>query len=36
MPRLSLKVVGNHLCRCNNSSPRYMLENHYAISRTGL
>jgi len=19
MPRLSLKVIGNHLCRCNNS-----------------
>ena len=36
MPRLSLKVVGNHLCRCNNSSPRYKRENHYAISRTCL
>ena len=31
MPRLNLKVVGNHLHRCNNSSPRYMRENHYAI-----
>ena len=28
---LYLKVVGNHRCRCNNSSPRYMRENHYAI-----
>ena len=36
MPRLSLKVVGNHLCRCNNSSPRYTRENHYAISCTVL
>lgn len=36
MPRLSLKVVGNHLCRCNDSSPRYRRENHYAISRTVL
>lgn len=32
MPRLNLKVVGNHLHGCNNSSPRYMRENHYAIS----
>ena len=31
MPRLNLKVVGNHLHRCNNSSPRYTRENHYAI-----
>ena len=31
MPRLNLKVVGNHLHRCNNSSPRYERENHYAI-----
>ena len=31
MPRRSLKVVGNHLHRCNNSSPRYARENHYAI-----
>lgn len=31
MPRRSLKVVGNHLHRCNNSSPRYVRENHYAI-----
>ncbi|MDE5901066.1 MAG: hypothetical protein K2H33_06900, partial [Muribaculaceae bacterium] len=30
MLRLDLKVVGNHLDRCNNSSPRYMRENHYA------
>ena len=30
MPRLNLKVVGNHLHRCNNSSPRYERENHYA------
>ena len=26
-----MKVVGNHLSRCNNSSPRYTRENHYAI-----
>ena len=32
MPHSYLKVVGNHRCRCNNSSPRYMRENHYAIS----
>ncbi len=31
MPRRDLKVVGNHLSRCNNSSPRYERENHYAI-----
>ncbi len=31
MPRLNLKVVGNHLHRFNNSSPRYERENHYAI-----
>lgn len=31
MPRRSLKVVGNHLSRCNNNSPRYARENHYAI-----
>ena len=31
MLRRDLKVVGNHLSRCNNSSPRYMRENHYAI-----
>lgn len=31
MPRLNLKVVGNHLHRCNNSCPRYERENHYAI-----
>lgn len=31
MPRRSLKVVGNHLHRCNNSRPRYARENHYAI-----
>lgn len=31
MPRRDLKVVGNHLSRCNNSSPRYKRENHYAI-----
>lgn len=31
MPRLNLKVVGNHLHRCNISSPRYTRENHYAI-----
>ena len=31
MPRLNLKVVGNHLHRCNNSSPRYERETHYAI-----
>ena len=26
-----LKVVGNLMSRCSNSSPRYMRENHYAI-----
>ena len=26
-----LKVVGNLGYRCNNSSPRYTRENHYAI-----
>ncbi len=31
MLRHNLKVVGNHLHRCNNSSPRYTRENHYAI-----
>ena len=31
MLRLNLKVVGNHFHRCNNSSPRYMRESHYAI-----
>ena len=31
MPRLNLKVIGNHLHRCNNSSPRYTRENHSAI-----
>ncbi len=36
MPRRSLKVVGNHLHRCNNSNPRYARENHYAISCTDL
>lgn len=30
MPRRSLKVVGNHLHRCNNSNPRYARENHFA------
>ena len=30
MPRRDLKVVGNRLDRCNNSSPRGMRENHYA------
>ena len=30
MLRRDLKVVGNHLSRCNNSSPRYKRENHYA------
>ena len=25
MLRLNLKVVGNHRCRCNNSSPRYSV-----------
>lgn len=34
MPRRDLLVVGNHLCRCNNSDPRYKRENHYAISCT--
>jgi len=28
MPHSYLKVVGNHRCRCNNSSPRYMLSLH--------
>ena len=31
MPHSYLKVVGNPEYRCNNSSPRYMRENHYAI-----
>jgi len=31
MPHSYLKVVGNHRCRCNNSSSRYTRENHYAI-----
>ncbi len=31
MPHSYLKVVGTHEYRCNNSSPRYMRENHYAI-----
>ena len=31
MLRRDLKVVGNHLSRCNNSGPRNMRENHYAI-----
>lgn len=31
MLRRDLKGVGNHLSRCNNSSPRYMREFHYAI-----
>ena len=25
MPHSYLKVVGNHRCRCNNSSPRYSV-----------
>lgn len=28
-----LKVVGNHMDGCNNSSPRYTRENHYANLR---
>ena len=32
MPRSSLKVLRKPVSRCNNSSPRYMRENHYAIS----
>ncbi len=32
MPRLSLKVLRKPVSRCNNSSPRYMRENHYAVS----
>ena len=31
MSHSNLKVVGNPEYRCNNSSPRYMRENHYAI-----
>lgn len=31
MPHSYSKVVGNPEYRCNNSSPRYMRENHYAI-----
>jgi len=31
MSRRSLKVVGNQLHTCNNSSSRYARENHYAI-----
>ena len=32
MPRSSLKVLTKPVSRCNNSSPRYTRENHYAIS----
>lgn len=32
MPRSSLKVLRKPMSRCNISSPRYMRENHYAIS----
>ena len=32
MSRSSLKVLRKPVSRCNNSSPRYMRENHYAIS----
>ncbi len=32
MPRSSLKVLRKPVSRCNNSSPRYTRENHYAIS----
>ena len=31
MPHSYLKVVGNPEYRCNNSSSRYIRENHYAI-----
>ena len=31
MPHSYLKVVGNPEYRCNNSSPRFMRENLYAI-----
>ncbi len=30
MPRRSLKVLRKPVSRCNNSSPRYTRENHYA------
>lgn len=30
MLRRDLMVVGNQLDRCNDSSPRYTRENHYA------
>lgn len=31
MPRRSLKVLRKPVSRCNNSSPRYTCENHYAL-----
>ncbi len=31
MPRRSLKVLRKPVSRCNNSSPRYTRENHYAL-----
>lgn len=31
MPRLDLRALRKPVCRCNNSSPRYKRENHYAI-----
>ncbi len=31
MPRLDLRALRKPMCRCNNSSPRYTRENHYAI-----
>ncbi len=34
MPRLDLRALRKPMCRCNNSSPRYTRENHYAISCT--
>lgn len=31
MPRLDLRALRKPVSRCNNSSPRYKRENHYAI-----
>ncbi len=36
MPRLDLRALRKPVSRCNNSSPRYMRENHYAIPCTRL
>lgn len=36
MPRLDLRALRKPVYRCNNSSPRYTRENHYAIPCTRL